>query len=527
MSCKFDAYRKPPQHPPPLPKTGPKYVTNMICKLQKLANRDLNRNNTRSTETNTADNMPHKPITLLIEDDEVIRTIYREILREVACDLKYACNGEEALEAIAGFNPEIVLLDLDLPDTYGLDILEEMEERGQSATVIVVTAEDSTDVTVKAMRMGAFDYLVKPVAPERLITTLQNALERHRLKTKLIDYEQRLSVDHCCDIIGTSLPMQVVYQIITSAASSTATVFITGESGTGKELCAEAIHQLSPRHSGPFVSVNCAAIPKELMESELFGHKKGAFTGALSNRDGAASLAHGGTLFFDEICEMDLTLQSKLLRFIQSKTFQRVGNSKLETTDVRFVCATNRDPVTEVKEKRFREDLFYRLYVVPIEQPPLRNREDDILLLARHFLLKFAQDEDRQFREFSPEAEQLLTDYHWPGNVRQLQNLIRNAVVLHDGSTATAEMLALPSDPPSDDEIVNRTMLWSQSSAGLRAVTGNRLDVRPLWQVEKEAIEQAIAMCKGDVVKASVLLGISDSTIYRKRIKWKEISASD
>lgn len=468
--------------------------------------------------------MPRKAKILLVEDDTVLSAIYMEILQQQPCELMCTETGKEAREAIKQFNPDLVFLDLFLPDDYGLDILDFIKKKSPSTTVIMVTAENSLDMAVRTMQSGAFDYLVKPISPDRLITTIQNLLERHELRSRLCEYEDKFSKEHYCGFIGSSLPMQVVYQTISSAATSKATVFITGESGTGKELCAKAIHDRSPRKNGPFISLNCAAIPRELMESELFGHIKGAFTGATANRDGAASLADGGTLFFDEICEMDITLQSKLLRFVQSREFQKVGSNHQKTSDIRFVCATNRDPLLDVKEGRFREDLFYRFYVIPIELPPLKERDGDILLLARHFLLQFAKEEDKQFNSFSPEVEQILLTYDWPGNVRQLENLIRNIVVLYSGDTVTAEMLPAtiqPSLPPKS--FVQPKSQSSQPQYELN-ISSNPHSIRPLWQVEKEAIEEAISICKGDVVEASKQLGISDSTIYRKRHKWKDFS---
>jgi two-component system repressor protein LuxO len=246
--------------------------------------------------------------------------------------------------------------------------------------------------------------------------------------------------------------MRAVYDIIRSVAPSKASVFITGESGTGKELAAEALHKASPRAGKPFIALNCGAIPRDLLESEVFGHVKGAFTGATSDRVGAAKLADGGTLFLDEIGEMPLEMQVKLLRFVQTGTFGAVGSSRLERVDVRFVCATNRDPMLEVQAGRFREDLYYRLYVVPVQLPPLRERGDDVLLVARHFLTQFSREERRRFTGFAPEAERMLMAFSWPGNVRQLQNVVRNIVVLHDGPLVTAAMIPPP---------VNRAVLTS------------------------------------------------------------------
>jgi DNA-binding NtrC family response regulator len=315
------------------------------------------------------------------------------------------------------------------------------------------------------------------------------------------------------------MAMQAVYRIIESAAPSKATVFITGESGTGKEVCAEAIHQCSPRREQPFIALNCAAIPHDLMESEIFGHVKGSFTGAQGDRKGAASLADGGTLFLDEICEMDLDLQSKLLRFIQTGTLQRVGSGKLETVDVRFICATNRDPLLEVKAGRFREDLYYRLHVIPLYLPPLRERGEDILLLARSLLQNYAKEENKRFRDFDAAAARVLLDYPWPGNVRELQNVVRNIVVLNDKELVSPDILPPPLNGVRALAVATTAAQQPAATATTPAVGG---PIRPLWLVEKEVIEQAIASCDGNIPKAAALLEISPSTIYRKKQGWEE-----
>ena len=340
--------------------------------------------------------------------------------------------------------------------------------------------------------------------------------------------------------IGSSMAMQGVYRIIESAAPSTATVFITGESGTGKELCAEAVHQLSPRKEAPFIALNCAAIPKDLMESEIFGHVKGAFTGALSERQGASALADGGTLFLDELCEMDLDLQSKILRFIQSGTFQKVGSSKQEKVNVRFVCATNRDPLAEVREGRFREDLYYRLHVIPIALPPLRERGKDIVEIASQFLTVISKEETKNFKRFNKAAEQLMLSYSWPGNVRELENVVRNLVVLNSGEEVMPEMFPAPVnqvgahltahlEAGKADDNQSFTESVAPQSGQLADVTqtettqssDNEFNIIPLAQVERTAIEQAINLCDGNIPKAAALLDVSPSTIYRKKQAWE------
>lgn len=309
--------------------------------------------------------------------------------------------------------------------------------------------------------------------------------------------------------IGTSYIMQKLYERIEAAATSQATVFITGESGTGKEVCAEAIHKYSCRASGPFVPVNCAAIPRDLMESELFGHVKGAFTGAIAAREGAVSLANGGTLFLDEVAEMTPDMQTKLLRFLQDFTFRKVGCGKLEKTDIRVICATNRDPVAEIKSGRFREDLFYRLHVVPIFMPPLCQRGDDVIDIAHVLMRRYAEEEGKQFEVMEDAADVILKNYHWPGNIRQLQNIVRNAVVMNDGKVLMADMLPMT--------LFNKHHVY-RSALGDDAENS----VKPLALVEREAIEKAIDVFNGNVPAAATALGVSASTLYRKKAAWGE-----
>ncbi|WP_407690280.1 sigma-54 interaction domain-containing protein [Salinivibrio siamensis] len=331
--------------------------------------------------------------------------------------------------------------------------------------------------------------------------------------------------------------MQAVYRVIESAAPSKATVFITGESGTGKEVCAEAIHAASTRSNKPIIALNCAAIPKDLIESELFGHVKGAFTGAASEREGAAEMANGGTLFLDEICEMDMDLQSKLLRFIQTGSFQKVGSSQVKSVDVRFVCATNRDPWLQVQQGKFREDLYYRLHVIPLELPPLRERGDDVIAIANALLALFSAEEGKDFCRFSDEVTTQLLRYDWPGNVRQLQNVIRNIVVLHNGEEVSKEMLPSPVARVSGAEIASTGDNTRSEAANSASATHEpvkpaspvvmKADIEPLWKTEKRAIEVAIDVCNGNIPQAAGLLEVSPSTLYRKLQAWQKSAAHE
>ena len=452
------------------------------------------------------------PLVFLVEDSLTLAALYREYLRNEPYELVHFSLGRPVLAELERALPQVVLLDLELPDIPGMEILRHINERHLPCTVIVVTAHGSVDIAVEAMRQGAFDFLTKPFDSKRLCATVRNAAKHQQLTYLVETYRNNYERAEFGGFLGSSLPMQVVYRILESAAGSKATIFITGESGTGKEVCAETLHSLSPRRNGPFVVLNCAAIPHELIESEIFGHVKGAFTGAATDRIGAAARADGGTLFLDEICEMELDLQSKLLRFIQTGSFQRVGGSKLETVDVRFVCATNRDPFAEVKAGRFREDLYYRLHVIQITLPPLRDRGEDVLQIARHFLRQFAAEEGKHFTGFSHEAEAILADYPWPGNVRELQNVMRNIVVLNEGELVLPVML-----PPPLDQLIPTARACGSQPLLMAEPEG---EIRPMWLLEKEIIERAINQCGGNIPQAASLLELSPSTIYRKRQAW-------
>ena len=467
---------------------------------------------------------------LLIEDTVPLARVYIEYMRAESYNVIHVETGQAALAALEQAVPDAVVLDLKLPDMDGLDILRHFREQAPDTSVVVITAHGSVNTAVDAMRQGAFDFIVKPFNAARLNVTLRNALERKKL-TRIVEvYRKNLDRDRFYDFIGAGTEMQAVYRTIESVAASKASVFITGESGTGKELAADAIHRASPRRGRPFIALNCAAIPKDLLESEIFGHIKGAFTGATSDRPGAAMSADGGTLFLDELCEMPLDVQVKLLRFIQTGTVQAVGGSKAEKVDVRFVCATNRDPLAEVEAGRFREDLYYRLHVVPLHLPALRDREDDSVLIARHFLKEYSAEEGRSFAGFSPEVEAVFRAYDWPGNVRQLQNVVRNVVVLHDGQRVEPGMLPEPLKSRAAEGLVMppapQVMAPVAASAPVPAPVyaagaPQAVTIRPLWLVEKELIQLALRQCDDDVPKAATLLEISPSTIYRKLQQWK------
>jgi DNA-binding NtrC family response regulator len=455
---------------------------------------------------------------LLVEDSLALARVYEEYLKPMPLDVTHVTEGGEGLKQVEQTDPDVILLDLNLPDMHGLEVLKELKQLPHDPTVVVITAVGTVNTAVEAMRAGAFDFLQKPFDAERLRVTVRNAMDKQNLKALVKTYQDSLDRDNFHGFVGSSIPMQAVYRIIESAASSRASVFITGESGSGKEVCADAIHNEGVRRDRPFIALNCAAIPRELMESEIFGHVKGAFTGASGERKGAASMADGGTLFLDEIGEMDLALQSKLLRFVQTGTFQQVGGNKIETVDVRFICATNRDPLEMVAKGTFREDLYYRLHVIPIHLPALRECGSDVMLIASKYLQEYAQEESKDFKGFTPEAAYVLSRYQWPGNVRQLQNILRNIVVLQNGELVTQDML-----PALLNSMEGTKTIEPDQPLETHGVVRSGIEsIKPLWEVEKDAIEGAIAACDGNIPRAAALLEVSPSTIYRKRLGWEE-----
>lgn len=443
---------------------------------------------------------------LLVEDSASQAATYSAYLSKVGYRVDYAPTGEAALTYLESRSPDVMILDLRLPGIQGKDVLKRAREKRSHLPVIVITDYGSIDVAVDAMRQGAVDFVTKPFGADQIRQSVAQALLESSEDPESAGSPVNVSSFH--GFTGSSQLIRSAYRIIRSAASSKATVFITGESGTGKELCARAIHLESPRAQESFVELNCAAIPASLMESEIFGYEKGAFTGAENRRDGAAIRAHGGTLFLDEICDMDLGLQAKLLRFIQTGRVYRVGADKPVPVDVRFVCATNRDPLEEIAKGKFREDLYYRLHVVPIALPSLRERKEDILPIADACLRECSQEENKRFRSFSDTARRLLLEYDWPGNVRQLNNLIRHIVVLNDGLVVTREMI--PDIGGPEFERIEQA-----------AATEEPGPVKSLRDVERDAIEKAIAACQGNIPRAAALLGVSPSTIYRKIQSWK------
>jgi len=481
-----------------------------------------------SLERRPVNNPEADGLSVLIVEDSVMQVeLYLSYLSAADFSVDAVPSGAKALAAIRQRQPQVVLLDLQLPDMDGLEVLRQARAEKCTASFVVMTANGSVRRAVEAMQAGAEDFLVKPFDQNRLLATLRNHLEKQRLASVLQSYREK-DRPGLEGMIGRSLAMQAVYRTIEAAAPSKATVFITGETGTGKELCAEAIHRLSPRARKPFVAINCAAIPKDLLESEIFGHVAGAFTGASKDRPGAASLADGGTLFLDEICEIDFDLQAKLLRFIQLETYRRVGGTRTEQADIRFVCATNRDPLAEVKAQRFREDLYYRLHVIPVEMPSLRARDEDVLLLAESFLDHFARRDGKVFTGFDASGREALLAHSWPGNVRELQNAIQQAVVLTQGPLLNGSALAPGMRDPVPDHgpPLAAAQTPGMPAAAAAEATASAEPLLPLWKIEKDAITRTLAACDGDVQKAAVVLEVSASTVYRKLQAWQKESAT-
>lgn len=476
-----------------------------------------------------------KPAVLIIEDSASLALGYAAQLEEAGYSVSLATTLAEASTALANGSFVAALLDLQLPDGDGLSLLEESGEDGPS--FVVVTADGSLSRAIAAMRLGAFDFLVKPVSGTRLLTTIAAAADRAQHEPSSHPDAQSGSGDGFHGFIGSSPAMRSVFRTIEQVADSRAAVFVTGESGTGKEVTAEALHSASRRRNHAFVAINCGAIPENLLESELFGHVKGAFTGAVENRIGAAKAADGGTLFLDEICEMELKLQVKLLRFIQTGMIQRVGTSRAEPVDVRIVCATNRDPLKEVAAGRFREDLFYRLNVIPVHLPPLRERGDDILLLADRLTQSIAREEGHPGRHLSAASRARILAYPWPGNVREMQNALRRAIVVAEGNEVEVALSAVPSADFAERAVTaSPATAWQPAPAiseAIPAATNLPPETAPfdfsgmtLAAVEKVVIESAIERSGGNVTQAARELAVNPSTIYRKLERWAQESAA-
>jgi DNA-binding NtrC family response regulator len=437
---------------------------------------------------------------ILIVDDEVnARTALCELLRDEGYAVESAADGFKALGKAAEFAPDLILTDLKMPGMDGIQLLGRIHEQDPDLPVVVMTAFGEVETAVGAMRAGARDYLAKPVNVGELSVVLSRELEQRRLRQEAVMLRARLAEKYSFDnIVGSSAPMQEVFKTVSQIAGSRASVLITGESGTGKELIAAAVHERSPRAKGPFVKLHCAALAESLLESELFGHERGSFTGAQTRREGRFHQAHGGTLFLDEIGEISPAVQVKLLRFLQEREFERVGGNETISVDVRVIAATNRDLKKMVADGKFREDLFYRLNVINVEMPALRERPSDVPLLAVHFLRKYAGENGKELSGFQPDALAQLSEYAWPGNVRELENVVERAVVMTRGPQITK------ADLPQH-------LVPSSASRGGPQIPGASMD-----EIERYAITKTLEATGGSTSRAAEILQMSVRKIQYK-----------
>ena len=455
------------------------------------------------------------PPILIVEDKDSLRTMLRLALEAQGHTVVEARDQPEAEAALLASHPAVVLSDLRLPEGDGFGVLRASKELDPQLPVIVMTAFGSIQDAVAAMKEGALDFLAKPVSPDHLLLLVERALTQRRLTTENMILKDELAQRRGAPlIVGDDPKLKQVSVALHRAAATDTTVLLEGESGTGKELFARALHALSPRADGPFVAINCAAIPETLLETELFGHEKGAFTGASQRKPGKFELAHRGTLFLDEIGDLPLSMQAKILRALEEKEFERVGGTTALHVDVRVVAATNRNLKAAVAARQYREDLYFRLSVFPITIPPLRDRPDDIATLARYFIDRFCRDLNKKPLVFSPAAEQELRTYGWPGNVRELQNCIERAAILTEGETIHAHHLNLsfrgPSlAPPPDDD----GGPWSQIDLSGTLGEASR---RTLLEVERRKIEQALKEAAGSRGRAAEILQVSYKTFTAK-----------
>jgi len=445
---------------------------------------------------------------LIVEDKESLRTMLRKTLESRGYAVEEAADAYEARRRLQAFRYLVVLTDLKLPAGSGFDVLQSAREADPETPVVVMTAFGTIEDAVRAMKEGAADFLTKPVDTDHLLLLLDRAVEKRRVFTELVllkeEYQRRFGLPR---VLGEDPALKEAMLALQRAAATDATVLLLGESGTGKELMSRALHQLSARSKGPFVAINCAAIPENLLENELFGHEKGAFTGATGRKVGKAELAHKGTLFLDEIGDLPLPLQGKILRLVQEKQFERVGGLQTLRVDVRVVAATNRDLKALVSDKLFREDLFFRLSVMPIEIPPLRRRRRDVPLLAEAFLQRLARDMGRKELRLSEAAKEALAGHSWPGNVRELQNCLERAAILTDGPVIGPEHLRL--EPP---------VHGGPALGDVLDLSGPLSDVakRAALRAEEAAIALALREADGDRARAAARLGVSVSTLNRR-----------
>jgi len=443
------------------------------------------------------------PSILIVDDEPGVRTALSGVLRDEGYDVDSADSGEACLERLARQAYDVVVLDIWLPGIDGLATLSRMRERQVDAQVVIISGHGNVESAVRAIKMGAFDFVEKPLSLEKTVLVVRNALRQRSLEAENLALRAKVDAQH--QMIGESYAMAKLREQVAMAAPTNGRVLIIGENGTGKELVARNIHGMSRRRSAPFVEVNCAAIPEELIESELFGHVRGAFTGAVADRRGKFEAAHGGTIFLDEIGDMSLKTQAKVLRVLQEQVMEPVGGSTRIRVDARVLAATNKDLPAEIRAGRFREDLYFRLNVVPIFVPPLRERTEDVALLADHFMAMMAREYGRRAKTFDPDAVAALQRYPWPGNVRELRNLIERLMIM------------VPGDRVSSRDL---TFLEHGFGAPPQATTNPSAPIVPLHdardEFEKQYILRALAAQQGNMSRTAEVLGVERSNLYRK-----------
>jgi two-component system nitrogen regulation response regulator GlnG len=449
---------------------------------------------------------------LIVDDEQSVRYSFKKLLNSSSYQISEASNAIEAITVFKAENPHIVILDIEMPGKDGIQVLKEIKEISPKTPVIIITAYGSGDRVIKAMKYGAFEYIEKPFDIPRFIKILEEALKCSIIDNELPYQKEKVKKDvppQDIDIIvGESSAIKEVFKLIGKVATSDANILVVGESGTGKELVAKAIHKYSNRANKPFIAINCAAIPESLLESELFGYEKGAFTGAERQKLGKFEEAHNGTLFLDEIGDMSISVQSKLLRILQEGTLERVGGSKSIKVDVRIVAATNRNLENDIVSKSFREDLYYRLKVITISLPPLRMRKEDIPILAQHFLAKHSKGEKNLNLTFHPDAIERLTNYSWPGNIRELENTIRRSVILAKGNIVTPEILYAESVGQVDQKDNNHLRLTQFLNSEILSSEGEVYKLA-VDELEKDLLLWALTKTGWNQVNTAKLLGVS------------------
>ena len=446
---------------------------------------------------------------LIVDDDHATSAGMADVIEEWGYEPEIAENLKSAAKAIARQVPDVAIVDLKLPDGSGLDLLKDLKDSYPAVSAIMLTGHATVDSAVKALKVGAEDYITKPVDLPRLQVILKTIEDKQELKQEILELRRQLQkMGALGHLVGKSKAMQKLYEEIEMVANTDANVFIVGESGSGKEVVANTVHTLSKRRNKPFIAFNCGAISPSLIESEIFGHEKGAFTNAIKRREGYFEMAKGGTVFLDEITEMPLDLQVKLLRVLEEQKFRRVGGNEELPLDARILAASNRDPIKAIEDGRLREDLYYRLNVFPIDVPPLRERMEDIPLFAYYFLEKLSESEQKKIEKIEPEFIEALQQYEWPGNVREFRNVMNRAYIMAKSDTLSVDTLP--------DKLLGKSRQRRKGSLSIRVGT-------PMEEIERAVIEETLQSTDGDKKRTAEILGISPKTLYNKIKKYSEV----